>query len=269
MGSVARRFTGDTNAMLRCAQLVYHMWNGGNQWSGWVAYLSFFRHVAKLNLDYSKWEHYEAAAIHSGPRIMHQEFCLISDRPEILTVDDQNRPHNVDGPFCRWRDGTALYAVHGVRVPWWIVEHPDRITVDAIGNETNAEVRRVMIERYGQARYIQDIGAEKIHEDDFGVLYRVELQGDDPLVMVKVVNTTPNADGTYRDYFLPVHHELRPLPPPRMSVEAQRVWYESHLPQAMTARNGVASPSVVVGRSTGPRWNRDSPPPGVPDGLPL
>ena len=30
------------------------MLDGGHEWSGWVSYLSFFRHVAKLGIDYSK-----------------------------------------------------------------------------------------------------------------------------------------------------------------------------------------------------------------------
>ena len=144
---------------LACAAMAWRMSNGGNQWSAWVAYLSFFRHIAQLSLDYSKWQHYEAAAVHGGPRWMHKEFCIVSDRPEVLTVDDQNRPHNDTGPFCRWRDGTALYAIHGVRVPAWVVLHPERITLDAIKAEPNAEVRRVMRERYGEGRYLAETKA--------------------------------------------------------------------------------------------------------------
>jgi hypothetical protein len=35
-------------------------------------------------------------------------------------------------------------------------------------------------------------------------LFRKELAGDEPLVMVKVVNATPEADGSFKDYFLRV-----------------------------------------------------------------
>jgi hypothetical protein len=192
---------------LECIKNVsyWNMWDGGNQWSGWVAYLSFFKDVCKLDLPiYEKFKHYEAAAIHGGPRVMHPDFCIVSDRPEVLKVDEQNRPHCDDGPFCRWRDGSALYSVHGVRVPAWMIEHPDQITVGKIEAEQNAEVRRVMIERYGQERYLLDSKAEEIHRDDFGVLYRKDIPGDEALVMVKVVNSTPEPDGTFKDYFLRV-----------------------------------------------------------------
>jgi hypothetical protein len=96
---------------------------------------------------------------------MHREFVIVSDRPERLLVDDQNRPHCDDGPFCRWRDGSALYAVHGVRVPAWIVERPQDITVDAIAAEPSVDVRQVMIERYGAARYLSDSGARTVALD--------------------------------------------------------------------------------------------------------
>lgn len=46
---------------------------------------------------------------------MHEEFCIVSDFPEILKVDEQNRPHNDEGPSHRWSDGFEIYFLHGVR----------------------------------------------------------------------------------------------------------------------------------------------------------
>ena len=57
---------------------------------------------------------------------------------------------------------------------------------------------------YGQTRYLIDSGAREIHSDDYGTLYRKEIANDEPLVMVKVVNSTPEPDGTFKDYFLRV-----------------------------------------------------------------
>ena len=141
------------------------MWNGGNQYSAWVSYCSFFRHVVGLDIDYSKWTHYESAAVHSGPRMMHSKFCIISDRPELLMVDDMNRPHNENGPFCRWRDGSALYAVDGHYVPAWIVENKEKITLEEIAKETNAETRRIMIRFFGTGRYLAETNARVIDVD--------------------------------------------------------------------------------------------------------
>ena len=166
-------------------------------WASFCAYAEAMRDVLKLKLpQFEKYQAWEDAAIHGGFRVMHPEFCIVSDFPAEIHVDEQNRPHNDHGPSHRWRDGWALYHVHGVRVDDWIVEHPERITVQAIESETNAEVRRVMTERYGTARYLLDSGAVAVATDDYGVLYRKEVPDDEPIVMVRVLNTTPEPDGS-------------------------------------------------------------------------
>jgi hypothetical protein len=173
-------------------QYWWRFQNGGNQWSAWSSYLSFFRHVAKLPLDYSKWEHYEAAATLAGPRFMHQRFWIVSDRPECVHRDAQNRPHRTDGPFCRWRDGWELHYVHGVRVSPRVTRR-QYVAAD-IDRESNAEVRRVMVDLYGAPRYLQESGAKLLHEDTFGGqprrLWRKDVDGDEPIVMAEVVNGT-------------------------------------------------------------------------------
>jgi hypothetical protein len=138
---------GSEKEMMACAQGAWRMHDGGNQWSAWSAYISFFRDVALLGLDYSKWDHYEKAAMHAGPRWLHPKFCIISDRPEVLKVDKKNQPHCDDGPFCCWRDGSRLYSIHSVRVPGLVVEHPELITAEMIAEETNEEARQIMLDR--------------------------------------------------------------------------------------------------------------------------
>ena len=228
---------------LRCAASAYRMWQGGNQWSGYDSYLTFFRHIAKLSLDYSAYDHWEKLSLHSGPRIVHQDFCMISDRPIVLLVDAENRPHCDDGPFCRWSDGSALYSVHGVRVPAYVVERPQDITVEKIQAEGNAEVRRVMIDRYkrgeeivGAAAYLRDGKAERLdHDEQWGTLWRMPVGDDEPIVCVEVVNRTPEPDGHFKHYFLRCDPQLRPLRP------------EGGKPQKLTALNAVASTFGLTG----------------------
>lgn len=92
-----------------------------------------------------------------------------------------------------------------------IIERPFDLKVKEIQQESNAEVRRVMMERYGLSRFLLDSGAKKLIEDEFGELYQTKIPGDEPLVMVKVMNSTPEFDGTVKSYFLRVNPELRPL----------------------------------------------------------
>ena len=61
-----------------------------------------------------------------------------------------------------------------------------------------------MTELYGQDRYIRDSGVKPVHADDYGTLYRKEVPGDEAIVMVKVVNSTAEPDGSFKDYWLRV-----------------------------------------------------------------
>jgi hypothetical protein len=56
-----------------------------------------------------------------------------------------------------------------------------------------------------------DSGAKKLAEDEFGELYQTEMPNDEPLVAVKVANSTPEPDGSTKFYFLRVQPELKPM----------------------------------------------------------
>jgi hypothetical protein len=87
------------------------------------------------------------------------------------------------------------------------IEQPERISVSDITRERSAERRRVMIERYGQARYFADSGAKLIHEDARGRLWRHVSQWGER-VYVEVRNATPEPDGGRKTYFLRVPPEM-------------------------------------------------------------
>jgi len=130
------------------------------------------------------------------------EEIIVADIPRVA-LDGRRRLHAADGAAFAWLDIRDHYW-HGVFVPEHVITQPQTIKVAEIEAEKNTEVRRVMIERYGQNRYLVESGAQEISSDDFGVLYRKEIPGDEPLVMVKVVNSTPEPDGSFKDYFLRV-----------------------------------------------------------------
>lgn len=119
--------------------------------------------------------------------------------PEITV----RRLHCADGPALE-SDIENLYFWRGVLVPAFVVVRPDWITLTHIQTEQNAEVRRVMLERYGFDRYLLDSNAALLHEDEFGRLYGAAIAGDEPLVMIRVTNSTPELDGSAKEYALRV-----------------------------------------------------------------
>jgi hypothetical protein len=226
--------------LLRCTRNWSRLWNGGNQWAGWLSYLTFFRDVPKLELaEYAAFRDYEMAGIHAGPRSMHSMFWIASGFPEFIRIDERNRPHCLTGPSHRWADGRQLYYVNGTRVPRDMIEDRTSITISRIDAEANTEMRRIMIELYGVERYMRDAGAQLVDRSQWpigpdrvetGELYR---RGD--TLAVRVWNGTREPDGKVREFWLPVHPELRPLPDPRDR--------DGQLgePQALTALAAVAS----------------------------
>jgi hypothetical protein len=171
------------------------------QFSDW---LSWFDFADRLGIDVSKLAPSFDLAKACGWSVLFWEWAFISARPEWIHRDAMGRLHCETGAAIRYPDGFSIFAIHGVRVPAKVAVAPISITIPEIECEENAELRRVMIERYGPERYLMDSHAAEIHRDDFGILYRKATRLDEPLVMVKVVNATPEPDGNFKDYFLRV-----------------------------------------------------------------
>ena len=202
----------------------------------------FFRQVFGLETQTEKLDGLADLAHSAAWFLPHANICWVSERHNILARDDRGRLHSVSGPAVAYPDGWTIYAVHGVRVPADIITNPEALTVVRIEAEQNAEVRRVMIERMGYERYILESGATLLNTDEFGSLYRKELPDDEPLVMVHVLNSTPEPDGTIKKYMLRVDPQLRPLLGDQKFGE----------PQEMTARNAVAAGFGLRGEDYAP-----------------
>ena len=171
------------------------------------------------------------------PTVIQRELAT----PTLTRGWRSHRLHCDTGPAVAWPDGWGVWASHGIRVPQHVIEAPQTITVREIHNEQNAEVRRVMVERMGFDRFVKESGALPLHGDETGTLYRLELSGDDPLMLVSVLNSTLEQNQPRKQYFLQVDPQLRPLPNGAWDAEKKRDWIERQEPQAITARNAVAS----------------------------
>ena len=179
----------------------------GNHEAAWAGFNDFFLEVVGLDLKLARG--LIETAKHSGWWIPYDKFCIITDRPAEINRDERLRLHNENGAAVLYRDGFGIYAIHGVRVPEELIKDPSSNTVEVIANESNAEVRRVRITRYGYDRYLQDAGFTMFQKDDFGTLYRKEIAGEPTLVFVEVINSTPEPDGTFKKYVLPCRSTVR------------------------------------------------------------
>jgi hypothetical protein len=114
----------------------------------------------------------------------------------------------------------------------FVVERPREITVDKIDGEINAEVRRLMIDRYrdgeeinGAAAFMRDAGGVQVdHDEKFGTLWRREIADDEPIVLLEVINATPEPDGRFRHYWLRV-------PPTMTTAHEAAAWTFDRSPE--------------------------------------
>ena len=153
----------------------------------------------------------------------------------MITFDENKKLHNEDGPAIEYRDGFAVYAWHGIRVPQECITDKKSITSEKIRAEPNAEIARCMVEIIGLDKFLADSNAEKIHEDGWEKLWQADIGLPEPYMAVEVKNSTPEPDGSIKTYFLQVHPELRPLP----DIEEDELDYGR--PQELTALNAIAS----------------------------
>jgi hypothetical protein len=138
-----------------------------------------------------------------------ERVAVMTDRPvAALHRDEQGRLHHADGPALAHTDGWALYAWHGMPVPAELIARLPTLRPEDITAEPNLELRRVMTESYGLDRYVRDAG-HLVGRDAYGSLWRLDRPGGEPLVMVEVVNSTPEPDGSRATYWLRVPPDMR------------------------------------------------------------
>jgi hypothetical protein len=188
--------------------------------------LGSFSTVCLYNLRYSQANWTEEPAIVSAVKAWghlieslwwiacYEHNVFISERPVRICFDAQQRLHSEDGPALKFKDGYSQYYWHGISVRPYMIE--DTPTVRAIEREQNTELRRILIERFGMQKYLFASGAKVVSVDECGTLYRKEMgEFVEPILMVHVVNKTPEPDGSYHDYFLCV--------PPTVSTAKEAV----------------------------------------------
>jgi len=167
---------------------ISSVWQGGCSWAQYDCFLSFFKDIAKLDIDYTAYQPYLDLTV-AGYRILDRDFAMISEKPISIKMKN-NLAHNLDGPAIEYMDGVKFYMAYGNLIPSYIVTTPVKdITKDMILKETNADYRRYLIERIGIEKYLEILGAGKaidIYNSPVGGVYellQVQINGEDTIYL--------------------------------------------------------------------------------------
>lgn len=122
--------------------------------------------------------------------------------------------------------GSILYYYEGVRIPPHFFTKPQEVTLKEVLAHKNTEVRYVGMKVIGLDKILGMPTTKVIHKDtdQFGkerILFQIPKVFDEPTLYVKVVNSTPEPDGTFKDYFLCV--------PPTMKTCLEAVAWTNYM----------------------------------------
>jgi len=108
---------------------------------------------------------------------------IVSNFPQKVTFDNNERLHNEDGAAIEYTDGFNVYSLHGVRVPEWIVETPkDEIDPEKVLAITNVEIRLAAIRHVGLHNFLSQI--------EHKVLDKKSMEGDRLSIIQGIVEET-------------------------------------------------------------------------------
>lgn len=176
-------------------------------WAAHDCYLTAARDILGLRLpEHQNYAYWEQAAVHGGFRVMHEDFCIVSDFPEFIKIDAENRPHCENGPSHRWRDGWALYHWHGVSIPAEWIENKAALTAQTALTWPNIEQRRVACEILGWSAILSALNAKTIDLDgdpEIGELVEVDIPEIGRERFLRVLC------GTGRQFALPVPPDMK------------------------------------------------------------
>jgi hypothetical protein len=230
----------------------------GSHDAHWLGFYNYFLEVCDLRVCEKLLPLMELAKV-CGWWIPFEDFCILQERHCELHRNEDGRLHNPDGMAVKYPDGYGGYFWNGVPIDShdyaWIITDPDSITVDKINEETNQEMKRIMMEQLGyqeQKIEIAEIfasvppgelrdtaianlepiatvglkryfslggGGTPVDRNELGeALYLRDMKdGEEPIAMIYVQNRTQEPDGSYKWYMLRV-------PPTTKTVNEGVAW---------------------------------------------
>lgn len=168
---------------------------------------------------------------------MNKEFPFSKPEEGIVTIkNEEGRLHADHEPAWRsptrimwYRDGrkhgidadiygSITYYYENIRIPpkyHQAVADPELLTVEEVLKHTNQEVRYVGIKIVGFDRIMKHKNCKIIDRDEKKgqVLFTISGIFEEPVAYVKVINSTAEPDGSFKNYFLCV-------PPPSEGIKS-------------------------------------------------
>ncbi len=137
----------------------------GQHEAAWLAFYRFFRDECELTSQTDNLRGLWDLCQSCGWILPFENVCFASDRHDVCKLDGRGVVHCEDGPAIHYRDGFAVHAWHGTRVPLAWIEDRQNLNAADVMSERNVEVRRAGIEILGWKEIIDQLGGKVIEAD--------------------------------------------------------------------------------------------------------
>ena len=118
--------------------------------------------------------------------------AYITDRTSHIGINSDGVLHEEARAAVEYRDGFKVFALHGVRVPEWLVMTPvSQLSGDMLTSRKelkNAEIRREFVRKIGIERCLSQLGWQVIDKKDDYELGTVNVIDNTPRKYLKMLN---------------------------------------------------------------------------------
>lgn len=144
--------------------------------------------VLNCHHDEKKWQAFQLLVKNCGWLLGFEKICLVCDRPTKLSLDNENRLHASIESAISFADGYSLYSYHGVTLPEKYGKiHPNQWQSKWLLEETNAELRRVLIQGIDYSRICHELQAFELDCWQEYTLVKIESHIDiEPIHLLKM-----------------------------------------------------------------------------------
>lgn len=187
----------------------------GQHEAHWLAFYEYFHDVCELVEETKELHGLWILAKNAGWMLPYVGICFVSERHDQLHFDENDRLHNEASASIHYPDGFGTFHWHGVRVTEQLILQPETLTKTDFVGETNAEVRRAMIERTeGGILSLLDMKLIDANDDpEIGSLYEFEFVEGSLIKVMKLKDSS-----TDKEYWIYPKPEVKTIEEAHSSI---------------------------------------------------
>jgi len=130
--------------------------------------------------------------------------------PTRITWFKNGRRHGIDADIY----GSISYYYENIRIPtkfYQAMTNPELLTVEEVLGHSNAEVKYVGVKIIGYDRIRNHKNCKLVDQCKTSGMELFSIKGifDEPVCVLKVINSTAETDGTFKNYYLTVPPSMK------------------------------------------------------------